>query len=123
MLSPVFQCRMARFNDDPDDLISFHLSQLFNRAAGPSNCDLANVVSFASRAMRSTELRVEKAELNDAAREFLEEARQGRSASSPTARTALGRGAFTRSAEFDGLGDAQIRRDRAGAAPVVAGIA
>ena len=35
------------------------------------------LVSFVSRAMRSTELRVEKVELNDAAREFLEEARQG----------------------------------------------
>jgi hypothetical protein len=35
------------------------------------------LVSFVSRAMRSTELRVEKVMLNDAAREFLEEARQG----------------------------------------------
>ncbi|HEY6400695.1 MAG TPA: amino acid transporter [Blastocatellia bacterium] len=35
------------------------------------------VVSFASRAVRSIELRVERVELNDAAREFLEEARQG----------------------------------------------
>src|SRR5262245_57487498 len=35
------------------------------------------LVSFVSRAMRSTELRVEKVVLNDAAREFLEEARQG----------------------------------------------
>jgi hypothetical protein len=35
------------------------------------------LVSFISRAMRSTELRVEKVMLNDAAREFLEEARQG----------------------------------------------
>jgi hypothetical protein len=35
------------------------------------------LVSFVSRAMRSTELRVEKVELNDLAREFLEEARQG----------------------------------------------
>jgi hypothetical protein len=34
-------------------------------------------VSFISRAMRSTEVRVEKVELNDAARKFLEEARQG----------------------------------------------
>jgi hypothetical protein len=35
------------------------------------------LVSFVSRAMRSTELRVEKVVLNDTAREFLEEARQG----------------------------------------------
>jgi hypothetical protein len=35
------------------------------------------LVSFVSRAMRSTELRVEKVVLNDVAREFLEEARQG----------------------------------------------
>ncbi len=35
------------------------------------------LVSFVSRAMRSTELRVEKVVLNDAAREFLAEAREG----------------------------------------------
>jgi hypothetical protein len=35
------------------------------------------LVSFVSRAMRSTELRVEKVMLNDVAREFIEEARQG----------------------------------------------
>src|SRR5262249_34444853 len=35
------------------------------------------LVSFVSRALRSTELRIEKVELNDAAREFLEEVRQG----------------------------------------------
>jgi hypothetical protein len=35
------------------------------------------LVSFVSRAVRSTELRVEKVELNDVAREFIQEARQG----------------------------------------------
>jgi hypothetical protein len=35
------------------------------------------LVSFISRAMRSTEVRVEKVELNDTARAFLEEARRG----------------------------------------------
>ncbi|HKQ75342.1 MAG TPA: amino acid transporter [Blastocatellia bacterium] len=35
------------------------------------------LVSFISRAMRSTELRVERVDLNDAAREFLEEVRRG----------------------------------------------
>ncbi len=34
-------------------------------------------VSFISRAMRSTELRVERVDLNDTAREFIEEAKQG----------------------------------------------
>ncbi len=35
------------------------------------------VVSFISRALRSTEVRIEKVELNEAARQFIEEARQG----------------------------------------------
>src|SRR5262249_56601627 len=35
------------------------------------------VVSFISRALRSTELRVDRVELNDAARQFIEEAKKG----------------------------------------------
>jgi hypothetical protein len=35
------------------------------------------VVSFSSRALRSTELRVERVEMNDAARAFIDEARKG----------------------------------------------
>jgi hypothetical protein len=35
------------------------------------------IVSFISRALRSTELRVDRVELNDTARQFIEEARQG----------------------------------------------
>jgi hypothetical protein len=35
------------------------------------------IISFISRALRSTELRVDKVELNDTARQFIEEAKQG----------------------------------------------
>ena len=45
------------------------------------------VVSFISRALRSTELRVERVELNDTARQFIEEAKPARFVSSPTVLT------------------------------------
>jgi hypothetical protein len=62
----------------------FGYTMILNIAEQPEGIKIASsfivsiiIVSFISRALRSTELRVEKVELNDTARQFIEEAKKG----------------------------------------------
>jgi hypothetical protein len=64
--------------------VVFGYTTVLNIAEQPEGIKIASsfivsiiVVSFISRALRSTELRVERVELNDLARQFIEDARKG----------------------------------------------
>jgi hypothetical protein len=64
--------------------VVFGYTTVLNIAEQPEGIKIASsfivsiiVVSFISRALRSTELRVERVELNDMARQFIEDARKG----------------------------------------------
>jgi len=64
--------------------VVFGYTTILNIAEQPEGIKIASsfivfiiVVSFISRALRSTELRIERVELNDAARQFIEEAKMG----------------------------------------------
>jgi hypothetical protein len=64
--------------------VVFGYTTILNIAEQPEGIKIASsfivfiiVVSFISRALRSTELRVERVELNDLARQFIEEAKMG----------------------------------------------
>ncbi|MCI0389993.1 MAG: amino acid transporter [Acidobacteria bacterium] len=64
--------------------VVFGYTTILNIAEQPEGIKIASsfivfiiVVSFISRALRSTELRIERVELNEAARQFIEEAKMG----------------------------------------------
>ena len=64
--------------------VVFGYTTILNIAEQPEGLKIAStfivsiiVVSFISRALRSTELRIERVELNEAARQFIEEAKMG----------------------------------------------